>query len=713
MYTYERFSIRGGFAARVKVHTRAQSFCSAIMQVYLLRRRSCWKLVVGLSLACSLGIVVFTNVLHGHRNLRLVITAAEGSRGLSRDAAWSSMQARSAENIVSSVWRRDEAVSTQKDITPTTWRRNEGVSTQKDTTPTTWRRNEAGSTQKDITPTTWRRNEGVSTQKDITPTTWRRNEAVSTQKDITPTTWRRNEGVSTQKDITPTTWRRNEGVSTQKDITPTTWRRNEAVSTQKQIALMGWRRDEIVSTMRNATPIENTPMQRSTKLKDPHSQRQVTGDVNDEVTAVLHNLVRCLSAANLTSYFIQNDLLSRAKSNAQQFIASLRKSIPTEFTSTYSSPCWDIRLDMKTCGSENDLPCSFPWFGVEGHFGTQSYKLLLFSVDLHLFSALKNHYPVGFSSSLVCLPKVFLAGFPKCGSSYVYCLLQKLAGHRQSLIKEPHFWVPRGPFETHRFPHDDKDLTMYLVNFQPSVEVEKESSFSLPIDGSPNLLFQWPQYGLHEGIVNYCLVPAVLPQVLPESKFIVVMRNPVDMLYSAFWFSCSDRAVDLSRNDQLQMPHRFHKRALTKINMFKNCTHSAPVDKCMDNIFTKLNNSKKDCGRIRLEVGFYYLHIRKWLAVVPRKQFLFLTTEELKSPRNVEMKIFDFLDVGLHLHPQQGNAQDQNFCKNIQKTYDYHHDPELKMKDVTRKILTMFFKPYNRKLAALLHDDKYLWAHET
>lgn len=618
MYTYGRFSIRGGCArSGQSLHACSESFCSAIMQ--LLRRRSCWKLFVGLSFACFLGTVVLTNVGHSNRNLRLIITAAEERRGLSQ---WSSKQVRSA---ASSMWRRPEA-------------------------------------------------------------------------------------VSTQEHITPTTWRRNESVSTQRDITPATWRRPEAVSTQKHIALMG---DEVVSSLRNATPIEKTPIQRP-KLKDPRGQRQVTGDVNVEVTVVLHNLDRCLSAANLTSYFTQNDLLYTAKSNAQRLITSLRQSIPTEFTSTYSSPCWESRLDMKTCGSKNDLPCSFPWFGVEGHFGTQSYKLLLFSVDLHLFSALKNRYPVGFSSSLVCLPKVFLAGFPKCGSSYVYCLLQKLAGHRQSLMKEPHFWVLRGPFESHRlFPHDDKDLTMYLVNFQPSVEVEIESSFSLPIDGSPNLLFQWPQYGSHEGIVNYCLIPAVLPQVLPESKFIVVMRNPVDMLYSAFWFSCSDRAVNLSRKDQLQMPHMFHKRALTKINMFKNCIHSAPVDKCMEDIFTKLNSSKEDCGRLRLEVGFYYLHIRKWLAVVPRKQFLFLTTEELKSPTNVEMKIFDFLDVGLHLNLQQGNAQDKNFCKNIQKTYDYHHDPELRMKDVTRKILTVFFKPYNRKLAALLHDDKYLWAHET
>ena len=576
LYVYGRFSIRGGCArSGQSLHACSEGFCSAIMQL-LLRRRSCWKLVFGLSLACFLGTVVLTNVRHSNRNLRLIITAVEERRGLSQ---WSSKQARSA---ASSMWRRPEAVSN---------------------------------------------------------------------------------------------------------------------------ALMG---DEVVSTLRNATPIEKTPMHRP-KLKDPRRQG---GDV-DEVTAVLHNLDRCLSAANLTSYFTQMDFLHTAKSNAHRFITSLRQSIPTEFTSTYSSPCWESRLDMKTCGSENDLPCSFPGFGVEGHFGTQSYKLLLFSIDRYLFSALKNRYPVGFSSSLVCLPKVFLAGFSKCGSSYVYCLLQKFAGYSQSLMKEPHFWVPRGPFETHRFPYDDKDLTMYLVNFQPSVEVEMEYSFSLPIDGSPNLLFQWPQYRSHGRIVNYCLIPAVLPQVLPGSKFIVVMRNPVDMLYSAFWFSCSDRALNLSRKDQLQMPHRFHKRALTKINLFKNCTYSAPVDKCMDDIFTKLNSSKKDCGRIRLEVGFYYLHIRKWLAVVPRKQFLFLTTEELKSPTNVEMKIFDFLDVGLHLHPQQGNAQDKNFCKNTQTIYDYHHDPELRMKDVTRKILTTFFKPYNRKLAALLHNDKYLWAHET
>ena len=193
------------------------------------------------------------------------------------------------------------------------------------------------------------------------------------------------------------------------------------------------------------------------------------------------------------------------------------------------------------------------------------------------------------------------------------------------------------------------------------------------------------------------------------------MKNPVDMLYSAFWFSCSDHNINLSQIAQLAMPDLFHRKILKEIDIFEVCVRNAPIDKCMEDIVEKVEMSSKYCGRIRLEMGFFYLHIRKWLAVVPRERFLFLTLEELKSQEeNVESRIIDFLDIPVERGSEHCSSntttRKHDLCNNVQTRYDYHHDPLLRMRNDTRHILSAFYEPYNRRLATLLHDEKYLWS---
>ena len=444
-----------------------------------------------------------------------------------------------------------------------------------------------------------------------------------------------------------------------------------------------------------------------------------------EQSTVYSNLEKCLSAANLTQYFKDTDWYSKAMDNALKFISTLREIIPAQFSRSFQTPCWETSFNLRYCRAATSPHSTEYRLALEGEVGSMSFKSFAYTLRTPLMSALLRKYPEDISSSLVCLPKVFLAGFPKCGSSYVYCLLEKLAGivdsshHMHHLEKEPHFWVPSGPSTNHAFVHHPSDFAHYLMNFLPAVEAEIESGFSLPVDGSPNLMFQWPRYVMDEGIVNYCLVPAVLPQVLPDSRYIVVMRDPVDALYSAFWFSCSTLNIDLNREQQLQAPALFHERVVHKIDIFNGCLHQLPIDKCMEDIFVDLVGINKQCGRVRLELAFYHLYIRRWLAIVPREQFLFLTIEELKSQGglgNVANRILRFLGFGVHVESEEtlrnstSSQEDSTFCNNVQTRYDYHHDPLLMMRDDTRKILRTLFEPYNKELAKLLRDDRYLWS---
>ena len=48
-----------------------------------------------------------------------------------------------------------------------------------------------------------------------------------------------------------------------------------------------------------------------------------------------------------------------------------------------------------------------------------------------------------------------------------------------------------------------------------------------------------------------------------------------------------------------------------------------------------------------LRRGMYFVFLREWLKVIPRRQFLILETEETrKDPKSTLLKLMDFLDTG-------------------------------------------------------------------
>ena len=321
-----------------------------------------------------------------------------------------------------------------------------------------------------------------------------------------------------------------------------------------------------------------------------------------------------------------------------------------------------------------------------------------------------------FSSPFVCLPKIFIAGFSKCGSTFLYCFLNKIIysslGVRPSESeKEVHWWVEAGYKPK---PHKPiaSDIGKYILNFARGLDAMEKSQYNMVmIDGSPNILWSWPRFYPNEGLVNYCLLPSIIPQVLPTSKFIVVMRNPLDMLYSAFWFSCTMRGIKLSMTTRLKGPEIFHERIVEKIKQFNNCTKSYSLDRCVFHVSFNIFNGTTDlkrCGRSRLDMALYYVHVRKWLSIVPRDKFLFLTLEEISTDSHkVAKKIIQFLELPV---PHVTDYETSCFHSlNTQESIDYHNDPRLQMRADTRDYLKRFFRPFNQKLAELISDKKFLW----
>ena len=431
------------------------------------------------------------------------------------------------------------------------------------------------------------------------------------------------------------------------------------------------------------------------------------GHDSTELEVVEQNIHKCLSATELSDYFDTMHFTNTAITNAGSLLSLMRSVIPTRFTATHKNAlCWNAKFDASLSRSSE----------VEGHIDRFSFKKPRNSLA-HL--VMSSHFRAGVSSSEICIPSLFVLGFPKCGSTYIYCLIREMYKYKEgkSLVpqieKEPHMWVASGPTEHVLRPLNHDDVGQYFLNFMP-----RPDQAYLPIDASPNHIFQWPHNSEKETLENYCMLPAVLPTILPNNKYIVILRDPVTMLYSAYWFCTSSFCPYLNRATLEKGPSDFHDKAVKKINIYKECILKKPIDACMEDLYVHVTGlvhyKVPRCGRVRFEVGFYYHYIRRWLAVIPREQFFFLTIEELHSNFNeVTQRLSDFLGFNMVINEQGfGEHRMNGRCKNTQSVYNYRTDSALRMREDTKELLYEFFDPFNQKLAELLQDSKYRWKPE-
>ena len=461
-------------------------------------------------------------------------------------------------------------------------------------------------------------------------------------------------------------------------------------------------------------------------------QRMKSTSVLDDqdLGKVLDNIVKCMEATNL----VRLAPLEVAERNTAHYVREYRKVVPTSnhFLSSCSNHCWETNYNIERQVDK-----------VQGHIGNISFGGKMREFRAHSMDVLRKEFHNSFSSEMVCLPNIFLAGFPKCGSSFLWCFMNRLI--RQSAAvqveKEPHFWVDAAAYKYFREP-TASDFSKYILNFAKGIsQIEQEkcanSAVSL-MDGSPNLMFNWPRFNTEDkDLANYCLIPSTLPHFLPSAKFIVIMRNPIKMLYSAFWFSCTMYGIKLSPDVQFKGPSLFHDRVSRKLSLFNDCmrdsrnptiTHVCSLndsnyescitkrlhklDECVHGIsFNIFGEDLPKCGRSRVAMGLYFTHIRKWLSVVPRDRFLFLTLEELVGdPVKAATGISRFLGRAQSAEDIRRGARHASLCnENGQNSVDYKTNSDLHMRNDTKNMLERFYRPFNALLAGLLQDSKFLW----
>ena len=216
-----------------------------------------------------------------------------------------------------------------------------------------------------------------------------------------------------------------------------------------------------------------------------------------------------------------------------------------------------------------------------------------------------------------------------------------------------------------------------------------------------------------EDLLKMYSTPLLVKQLTPAAKLIVIMRDPVERLFSIY------------RMHEAVSKQDFHAGVKDGIQFWNACTaEKRPLAECL---YYKLKPagyvSSDDCtwstraiGSVRR--GLYHYYLSEWLGVFPAQQLLSINFKHWghNSSDVLNNHIFPFLGLPklsgfneIHMNLRYNMVVRRSRPKKDGRSVPIWHQGD--MLPETRKLLQDFYAPHNRKLAKLLDDDSFLWTY--
>ncbi|KAI5606708.1 carbohydrate sulfotransferase 15, partial [Silurus asotus] len=376
--------------------------------------------------------------------------------------------------------------------------------------------------------------------------------------------------------------------------------------------------------------------------------------------------------------------------------------IPRRFLPDVKNPCWYKQLD----GNASVNPYQKNLYALYSRQSRIAFHILKKSFWKHLL----RHE--GKMLQIRCLPYFYIIGQPKCGTTDLYERLRLHPGIRVSTLKEPHWWtrkrfgIIRPSDGLHaRYPVDDYldlfDLPAHHIQYQMLANRTAGGVHrSDIIIGEASASTMWDNnawsylYGNASEAEPPFLIQDFIHALQPEAHFIAILRDPVERLYSDYlYFGMANKSVE-----------DFHEKVWESLQLFDACLQEFSLRACVYN--STLNNAMP----VRLHVGVYVVYVLDWLSVFSRDQLLVLRLEDHAADKRTSMKrVFHFLQLG-PLSEQKEAEITERPASNTRRLADKNLGPMLPL---TRRILTAFYSPFNRKLATVLHNNAFLWAEHS
>ncbi|KAI2654287.1 Carbohydrate sulfotransferase 15 [Labeo rohita] len=341
-------------------------------------------------------------------------------------------------------------------------------------------------------------------------------------------------------------------------------------------------------------------------------------------------------------------------------------AIPRKFLPHLKNPCWYEEF----FGNVTADPYGKNLYALYSKRFQAIYDHLRRAFPAHL------HQHAGRQYRLRCLPFFYIIGQPKCGTTDLYDRLRLHPEVHFTTMKEPHWWTRKrfGIIRLSNGFHNPYPLNDYLDLFDQAANqiqdhlTSNSSKSHKKVDiiiGEASASTMWDNnawvyfYDNGTEVEPPFLVQDFIHAVQPDARFIVMLRDPVERLYSDYlYFGMANKSVE-----------DFHER-------------------------------------VRLQVGLYVIYLLDWLSVFSREQILILRLEDHAANRKITMRrVFEFLQLG-PLTLQKEADITKSPASNTRRPANRSLGPML---PITKEILQSFYEPFNQRLAQVLRDPAFLW----
>jgi hypothetical protein len=266
-------------------------------------------------------------------------------------------------------------------------------------------------------------------------------------------------------------------------------------------------------------------------------------------------------------------------------------------------------------------------------------------------------YPWGRAThGLRQLPGAIVIGTQKGGSSSMY----------RYLLQHPQYFGAINTKEVHFFDYRyDKGLAWYQAMFPLRRELPPGA---ITGEATPFYLF-------------HPLVPQRVAESLPEARFIVLLRDPVERALSHYYHNVRrgrERRPIVEAFDAEAAMIADEKARLEKGEMFK------------PEAYRHFSYTER---------GLYAVQLERWFACLPRERFFIRTSEDFYAGGNAFMReLFGFLGIDRDFRIPNLTPSNVGIVR--------EEDPAMSAR------LAAYFAPHNRRLEMLL-GESYGWSGQT
>ncbi|CAK0848490.1 unnamed protein product [Prorocentrum cordatum] len=332
-------------------------------------------------------------------------------------------------------------------------------------------------------------------------------------------------------------------------------------------------------------------------------------------------------------------------------------------------------------------------------------------------------YHAGSDGELACLPLLLNLAPPKCGTTDLYyrvlanpsvvegeqvVALDEIEGNA---VKEPKYWL-------HGVKHG-MPVEVYAQVYLPLARaVAGPSANSTQLEGSPGPAGAGA--GAHQELLsmdfsatNFCARPAALWRVLPESRFVAVLRDPVKRAESHFNFAFTMYYSAPGCHHE-HSPAFLHENVVNITAAFRTCLADFGRTWCWEQ---QRGPDRGPCSerarspRFVLD-GLYGTSLVRFLDFYPRDRFFLRRLDELdfrrdkKTAARTLRELWAFAGISsVELPKQKRKAAHTKLRENEQtRTVFFAH-----LLEETRTMLREFYRPDLARLHAAFGDKSLSW----